>query len=256
MKTPKEIAIDAAKNAGQHVLKLSEQEIKFTKKNERDILAEADLQSEEIILSAIKLNFPTYSILSEEAGSEKQTSEYFWIVDPIDGTINYAKGSEDYCISIAFSHRDEIILGVIYQPALDKLYVAEKGKGAYLNGKRISVSSENETINALAATDNTSKSPFQTMNFQQLVQISTQVRQIRILGSVALHLAKVAEGQLDFYFKKRGHYWDLAAGVLLVQEAGGKVTDFTGNICKEISENLLASNGKLHEKALALITTK
>ena len=254
MSTPRSVAIDAAKEAGELLLQLSKEDIKYQMKSEHDILAEGDLQSEKIIIDKIKGSFPRHSILSEEKGEEDLDKEYLWVVDPIDGTINFSRKIEEYAISIGLCHNGEIELGVIYQPVTGKLYVAEKGKGAYLNDQKITVSKETKTNNSLVATDNSSKIDARTSTFQILSKICTEVRHIRIFGSGALHLTKVAEGKLDFYYKPRCNFWDVAAGIILIQEAGGKVTDFNGNPISQASKDILASNGHLHSSALSLIT--
>ncbi len=144
-------------------------------------------------------------------------------------------------------------MGLIYQPALDKLFVAEKGKGAFLNQTKIAVSHESELIKSLIATDSSSKIDKREDSFAVLSKICADVRHIRIFGSCALHMSRVAQGQLDFYYKSGFNYWDYAAGMLIVEAAGGKVTDFDGNPITQNSKNILASNSLLHEKALKLI---
>ncbi|MDQ3098910.1 MAG: inositol monophosphatase [bacterium] len=249
----KTVAMEAAIESGKLQIELSQRDLKFELKNPRDILAEGDTESEKIIIGKIKQNFPSHSIWSEEAGKEILDSEYLWVIDPIDGTISFARKIEDYCVSIALSHKGSIIFGLIYQPALNKMYIAEKGKGAFLNNEPISVSTESDLITTLAATDNTSKNDFQIKNFELLTRISTHVRQIRICGSVALHIARLAEGKLDLYFKNRFNYWDCAAGALILREAGGTVTDFDGKEFTQNSVNIVASNKIIHQSAIELI---
>jgi myo-inositol-1(or 4)-monophosphatase len=253
MHSPREVAIAAAKEAGALLLRLSEEDIRYTMKNQHDILAEGDLQSEEIILKHIKDAFPAHCILSEEKGEVIRDSEYIWVIDPIDGTINFSRKIEEFCISIALVHRGEIVLGVLYQPVLDKLYVAEKGKGASLNEQKIVVSKETALINALVATDITSNVDKRKETFDVLNTICADFRHLRIFGSSALHLAKIAEGKLDFYFKTAFNYWDFAAGILLIEEAGGKVTDVDGDRISKDSPNIIASNGILHKAAVELV---
>jgi myo-inositol-1(or 4)-monophosphatase len=248
-----EVAIESAREAGKIQLALSKSELKFEMKDPRDILAEGDLKSEKIILGAIRKNFPGHDIWSEEAGKSLSDSEYLWLIDPIDGTINFARGLEDYCVSIGLQHKGKIIMGMIYQPVTGKLYTAEKGHGSFLNGNKIHVSKETEIINTLIATDNTSKNEKQLTNFQLLQKISTQFRQIRIYGSVAIHLVKIAEGKLDIYFKNGFNYWDCAAALLILEEAGGSVTDFDGNDFSAESKNILATNGLVHQDMLELL---
>jgi myo-inositol-1(or 4)-monophosphatase len=249
----KQLAIEAAKQAGDLLLELSKQDIKYEMKNAHDIVADGDLQAEKIIIEKIKSQYPDHDILSEEAGKELKKSDFLWIVDPIDGTINFSRHIEEYCISIALSKNGQLILGVIYQPALDKLYVAEKGGGAYLNGEKLSVSSETKLVNSLVATDVSSRLEIRKITFDILKGICGLVRHIRVFGSGALHLARIGEGQLDFYYKPSFNYWDFAAGTIIIQEAGGQVTDFAGNPIQEDSKSIVASNGMLHQVGLRVI---
>jgi len=253
MSTYKEVAIAAAQEAGKVLLKLSQQDIKYELKSSHDILAEGDLKSESVIMEKIKAAFPSHSILSEEAGEEVHDVDFLWVIDPIDGTINFSRHIDEYCISIALVEKSEIVLSVIYRPTLNRLYVAEKGKGAFLNGEQLHVSSEPELINCIAAADNSSRIDIRTKTFEILTQLSAEVRHIRIFGSGALHLARLAEGQIDVYFKPRFNYWDYAAGVLLVKEACGTVTDFAGNDITRDSKEIIATNGLLHEHAIKFV---
>jgi myo-inositol-1(or 4)-monophosphatase len=141
---------------------------------------------------------------------------------------------------------------VVYHPVHQQLFVAEKGKGAYLNGQKLAVSSEATLVNCLAATDNTSHLKDRRKNFNLLVAVADEVRQIRVFGSAALHLVRVAQGQLDFYFKLRYNHWDYAAAALIVQEAGGTVTDISGQPLTRDSKSILAASGAIHSQAMAL----
>jgi myo-inositol-1(or 4)-monophosphatase len=249
----KKVAIEAAKEAGDVLLELAKTTIKYEMKNSRDIQAEADLRSEEIIIGRIKAAFPSHSIFAEESGEEISESEYLWAVDPLDGTINYSRGIEEFCISLALSQHGKTILGVIYHPVLKQLFVAEKGKGAYLNGQKLEVSGEAKLVNCLAATDNTSHLEDRRKNFNLLTKVADEVRQIRVFGSAALHLVRVAQGQLDFYFKLRYNHWDYAAAALIVQEARGIVTDMNGRPLTRDSKSILAASSAIHSQALTLL---
>jgi len=252
----KNVAIKAVKKAGLVLLALSKKEIYYEMKKKRDILAAGDLKSEQIIVQEIKKYFPQHDVLSEEEATEINHSEYLWVIDPIDGTINFSRNLEEYCISLALEVKGSLVLGVIYQPQTDKLYVAEKGCGAFLNNKKIKVSAESDMINMLLATDNSSSPVMRKINYQILAKVCNEVRHIRIFGSGALHLAKLAEGKIDIYYKykkSKTNYWDYAAGALLVQEAGGKVSDFLGRPFGERSDNIVASNGKIHQKILNIL---
>ncbi|MBI5229663.1 inositol monophosphatase [Candidatus Micrarchaeota archaeon] len=249
----KETALSAAKKSGKLLIDLSKNNANYEMKNVYDILAEADVESEQIIINEIKKAFPNHDILSEERGKTNTESDYLWIIDPLDGTINFSRGIDEYCISIAVERNGELILGVIYQPTTEKLFVAEKGKGAFLNNRRIQVSRENEIINSIPATDNSSKIESRITNYKILSAVCDKFRHIRILGSGALHLAKIVSGNIDVYYKTRFNYWDYAAGVLMVREAGGEVTDLKGNPIGKNSKDILASNGILHKPALELM---
>jgi myo-inositol-1(or 4)-monophosphatase len=252
----KEVAIAAAREAGAVLLEFSKSEVSYSMKNSHDIQAEADLEAERIIINKIRQHFPDHSILSEEAGEDEKSTEYLWVIDPVDGTINFSRHIEEYCISIALSRNGQIILGVIYQPALEKMFIAEKDKGAYLNGERLKVSANDKLINCLAGTDMiSSELSARELNSKLFLEISPVVRHMRIFGSSALHMARLAQGQLDFYFKLHYNHWDYAAGTLIVQEAGGTVTDAGGKPIDRNSESILASNSAIHSDALA-ITSK
>ena len=252
----RQVAIEAAKEAGEALLELSKSDVAYRMKNDHDIQADADLEAERIILSKIRQHFPNHSILSEEAGEDEKEAEYLWAVDPIDGTINFARHIEEYCISIALSQNNQPILGVIYQPALNKLFWAEKGQGAYLNNEKIKVSDTSQLIDCLGSTDMISSDMSdRERNIKLLAELSPLVRHLRIFGSGALHLARLAQGQLDLYFKMRYHHWDYAAGTILIQEAGGVVTDAQGKPITRDSRTILAANPAIHPLALE-ITSK
>jgi myo-inositol-1(or 4)-monophosphatase len=247
------IAVDAAKEAGKMLLKLAQKPVDYTMKNERDIQAQADLESEQAIKAKIKAAFPDHTILAEESGMEGEGSEYLWVIDPLDGTINYARGIEEYAVSIALCKNNEIILGVLYQPVQDRLLVAEKGKGAYVNGERMTLSGESELADCLAATDTTSDLKARRLNLETFTEVAAAVRHVRIFGSTALHLGRLAQGQIDFYFKYHCNYWDVAAGILIVQEAGGVVTDIHGKAFTREGATILAGTAAIHAKALRLL---
>jgi myo-inositol-1(or 4)-monophosphatase len=249
----KKVAIQAIQEAGAVLRKLYNKEAKFEMKNKHDILTVADLESEKIIINKIKKYFHDHSILSEEKGEEKNNSEFLWIIDPLDGTINFSRNIDEFCISIAVEQNGQLILGLIFEPLKNNLYLAEKDMGAFLNGKRISVSCENEAINSILATDNSSKIETRQKNYSILSNICADVRHIRILGSGALHLAKIASGKIDSYYKTKFNYWDYAAGILLIQEAGGIVTDFQGNKINKLSKDIIASNKELNAEITQLL---
>lgn len=249
----KDIAINAAKQTGKILLKMQKKDVKYEMKNEYDILAEADLAAEKIILSAIKENFPDHAILSEEAGEIPSNSPYLWLVDPLDGTINFSRKRDEYCISIALEFKGELILGIIYQPQKDRLYVAEKNKGAFFNGQPIRVSENKEIISMFFGSGTSPKPEFRKKAFRLLATICNDVRAVRIMGSAALELMNVAIGTLDVFYHIRYSYFDYAAGALLIEEAGGKVTDFAGQKIGRDSKDIVATNGKIHDEILDIL---
>jgi len=249
----KTVAISAAKAAGDQIQELAKEEITFKMKGPQDIQVEADLVAEKIIKDKIRENFSSHSILSEEAGEDVKEKEFLWIVDPLDGTINFARHIEEYCVSIALCHNDEIILGVIYQPTLDKLFWAEKGKGAYLNDRKISVATTSKLIDTMGAMDITSQLGARERNMNIFSKLLPLVRHMRIFGSSALHMARLAQGQIDIYFKMHYNYWDYAAGIIIVQEAGGIVTDAEGQPVSRDSETIVAGTAVIHPILLEII---
>jgi myo-inositol-1(or 4)-monophosphatase len=247
------VAVEAAKEAGDILLQLSKSPLKYKLKSARDIQAEADLKSESLIKARIKAAFPEHKILAEESGEEGTDSEYLWVIDPLDGTINYARGIEEYAVSIALCKNGQPILGVIYQPALDKLFVAERGKGAYLNGDKLNMGGESGLANCLAATDTTSNLEARRYNFEVLCKVASAVRHVRIFGSSSLHLARIAQGQIDFYFKAHCNYWDVAAGIVIIEESGGKVSDMKGQPLTRESDTILVATSIIYPEALNLL---
>ncbi|HUY85387.1 MAG TPA: inositol monophosphatase family protein [Candidatus Dormibacteraeota bacterium] len=249
----KDIAIQAARQAGDYTLEFLDKDVVYSMKTAHDIQAEADVGSEQIIIKTIKSAFPDHSIFAEESGHEDQRSDYLWIIDPIDGTINFSRHIEEYCVSIALSHKDKIILAVLYAPAMQQLIIAEAGKGAYLNDRKITVSSENKLINCLVATDNSSNIEGRKRNLAALGVFAPEVRHVRVLGSAAWCMGRIAQGQIDLYYKYAFNYYDYAAGILIVQEAGGTVTDMDGHPITINSQNIVATNGAMHQETLDFI---
>ncbi len=251
------IAIEAALEAGKflkaHVGKIKTIERKIGQ--ETNLVTEIDKQSEALIIKKIHEHFPSHAILGEESGAHAITSEYKWIIDPLDGTTNFTHGLPIYCVTIGIEHNGEIIAGVIYDPNADELFTAEKGKGAFLNGKKISVSSNDTLINSLLVTGfpyNIKENPENVV--EHFVNFLPVAQAVRRLGSAALDLAYVACGRFDGYWEVFLHPWDKAAGILLVKEAGGMVTNFSNDGNNIIyNPNTLATNGLIHSQMLDVI---
>lgn len=254
------VAVNTASKAGEWIkTKLGSIRQVSQKSSASDLVTEVDKGAETLIRNLILTHFPHHSILGEEgvaAGTESSDraleevadSEYLWIVDPIDGTTNFVHGFPFFCVSIALAHRGEVIVGVVYDPIRDELFVAEKGKGAYLKGKSMSVSAEKELEEALIATGfSTGRDTTEMDNLAGIQALLPKVRSLRAGGSAALHLAYVAVGRLSGFWQHGLNSWDAAAGCLLVSESGGKVTDIDGNPYTLSTRHVLATNGHLQD---------
>ncbi|MBS1731889.1 MAG: inositol monophosphatase [Bacteroidetes bacterium] len=224
------------------------------KEGVNNLVTEADHASEKAIIEVIHSRFPDHFILSEETGEIKSTSNYKWIIDPIDGTVNFANGIPICCVSVAVEKDGLMILGAVYNPIIGEFYFAEKGNGAYLNDKRIHVSTKEEILKSCLVTGfpytylDMPNGPIQA--FEKLIRRGIPVRR---LGSAAIDLCWVAAGRFDGFYEHNLQAWDSAAGFLLVEEAGGKVTDFTGAYYSPYQPRLLATNGKIHEDLRTVI---
>lgn len=222
-----------------------------------DLVTEVDKLSETRIIQIIKEHYPGHSIISEEVGEEIQDSDYQWIIDPIDGTVNFAHGIPICCVSIGLRHKDDLVLGAVYNPMMNELFFAEKGKGATLNGKPISVSKKSNFKKACLVTGfpykwpKTYEHPIKV--FERFIMEGLPVRR---LGSAAIDLCWVACGRFDGFWEYNLSSWDVAAGYLIVQEAGGTVTNFEGLPYSVFDKETLATNGLIHEDMLKLIRNK
>jgi len=230
---------------------------KITNKGDINLVTEADHASEKAILDVIKKEFPGHYILSEEAGEIIQDSSYKWIIDPIDGTVNFAHSIPLCCVSIAVEYNGEIVLASVYNPIMNELFFAEKGKGSTLNDKQIRVSKKQNVANACLVTGfpytylDMPNGPLQI--FEKLIRKGIPVRR---LGSAATDLCWVAAGRFDGFYEHKLQAWDSAGGYLIVEEAGGKVTDFKGNKFSPYQPHILATNGDIHDEMLAVINNE
>ena len=223
----------------------------FTITNKEGInnpVTEADLASEKIIFETIKAEFPDHFILSEEAGEIKMDSEYKWIIDPIDGTINFANGIPICCVSIGLERAGEVIMGAVYNPFMNEFFFAQRGFGATLNNKMIHVNQQPSLNKACLVTG----FPYTYLNMPNgpLDVFATLIRKgipVRRLGSAAIDLCWVAAGRFDGFYEHKLQAWDSAAGFLMVEEAGGKVTDFKGDRYSLYQPQIIATNGKIHD---------
>ncbi len=218
-------------------------------KSPKNFVTNVDLASEKLIISEIKKKYPTHQILSEEAGEKKTNSQYKWIIDPLDGTHNYMHSFPLFGVSIAVEHKGEVVSAVINVPLLNRMYVAEKGKGSYLNGKRIHVSKTNSLYHSLIVMDSLFDRYFERLT-ELLEKISPLVNAIRFPGAAIMDLSSVAVGEADAYICIHTNPWDVAAGMLLIKEAGGKITDYSGKPVDHYARNFIATNSLLHNAVL------
>ncbi|HJV64767.1 MAG TPA: inositol monophosphatase family protein [Geomonas sp.] len=249
-----EVAIAAATAAGelQKERLWSENEISY--KGTFDLVTEVDRRCEELIVARLKDAFPDHSFLAEENSYEIGKAPYKWIIDPLDGTTNYAHGFPWFCVSIALERNDKVLLGVIYHCMMDELFTAVKNGGAFLNGKPIRVSDRETLRRSLLATgfpyDRTRDNE---NNFQNFINFHLECRGVRRAGAAALDLAYVAAGRLDGYWECKLKPWDVAAGSLLVSEAGGEVTNYAGLPYSIYDHRIVASNGRVHQEMLEVL---
>ncbi len=239
-----------AREAGALVLGYFRQKVKIEYKGDVDLVTVADRTSEKFIVERVRALWPDFNIMGEEGTRQESGSEYRWYIDPLDGTTNFAHGYPVFCVSMGLEHRGEMIAGVLYDPTRDELFAAEKGKGAYLNGERIRVSQTRTMAESLLATGFPSHKRHKNPNIHFYHEITLRSHGVRRAGSAALDLANVACGRYDAFWEFNLNPWDTSAGVLLVQEAGGKVTRYDGSPFRIDSRETLASNGLLHEELM------
>jgi len=249
----KEVLLTVTKKAGASLKKdfynLKRSQIKL--KGEKDLVTTADLKSEKIVINAIKKNFPEHVILSEEAGLNQKTSDYMWVIDPLDGTTNFSYHNPIWNVSIAVTHKGKVIMGAVYIPLQDELFFAELNKGAYLNNKKFKAAkATNKNIDAYchgSGARNINKM-LKYYNYQKKNALDC-----RQLGSAAYELAYTALGRIDSILIPGANSWDVAAGALIVREAGGKVTDFKNKQWNIESQDILAANPKAHARIMKIV---
>ncbi len=242
-------AISIAKECGSILTSYYNKEnLSYTKKGYNDIATEADIASEKKAIEMIHAKYPDHIIYAEESGKEEGPGDYRWIIDPLDGTTNFKHRLPVFAISIALEIKGEIFCGVIYAPYLEEMFVAEKGKGAYLNEQKIQVSVTKGSELSLAATGFMPNKPEADENLNIWSHVSKSGYPLRRLGAASIDLAYTACGRFDAFWEFGLHAWDIAAGILLVKEAGGKVTTVKNKPIYVESTSILASNGTLHKK--------
>ena len=240
-----------AREAGALLMQYFHQGLKIEYKGDADLVTAADRASEALIRERIKKSFPTHDVLGEEQGLTDQGGDYRWYVDPLDGTTNFAHGYPVFCVSMALEHRSvaegQRVAGVVYDPTRDEMFTAERGKGAELNGKAIHVSKASQLKECLVATGFPSHKRHKNPNIFFYHEITLRTHGVRRAGSAALDLCNVASGRFDGFWEFNLNPWDTAAGALIVEEAGGKVSRFDGAPFLLDSRETLASNGLVHD---------
>jgi len=249
-------AVEAALAAGRIQKQYFRQPLEIGKKGPIDLVTAADLEVERMFRALVAERFPSHVVIGEEGTSSVPPgpARYRWIIDPVDGTTNFAHGLALFSVSIALEIDGRLEVGVIYDPMADELFTAERGGGARLNGRPIRVSSNSAIIDALLCTG----FPYSVHQERQqhvdvFAEFLRQAQAVRRLGSAALDLAYVAAGRFDGFWEERLHPWDIAAGVVIVAEAGGRTTGIDGNEIDVFGGHVIATNGRLHEAVLSVV---
>ena len=253
-------AIQTARDAGSILADRLGRALLISNKGDIDLVTEADLASEKLIIERIRSHYPRHAILAEESGASggsetAQGNDWKWIVDPLDGTTNYAHGYPCFCVSIALERAGSIEIGVVYDPTRDELFAAERGQGATLNDRTMRVSSVDDLNNSMLCTGfpyNVRERPNFASDF---AKFTMEAQAVRRDGSAALDLAYIACGRFDGFWEDGLKPWDTAAGVLLIEEAGGRVSDFTGGPLDIYTPKVLASNDLIHEHMMRVLGT-
>ncbi|MBN2299460.1 MAG: inositol monophosphatase [Deltaproteobacteria bacterium] len=248
-----EFAVQTGRKAGLFIHENFGLDLKVEHKGRIDLVTRVDMQAQQIIIQEIEKHFPDHGIVAEEGIRKEKESPFVWFVDPLDGTVNYVHGIPIFCVSLALYKRDEPYLGVCYNPISGELFWAQAGKGAYLENKAVGVSHTDKLVDALIVTG----FPYSSDDMQSLIgrfsRILQEVQGIRRLGSAALDLCYVACGRFDGFWESGLQSWDTAAGAVIVQEAGGRVSSFSGSVFSPLRGEIVASNSLIHEKLIGLM---
>jgi myo-inositol-1(or 4)-monophosphatase len=232
--------------------------LQVSSKGPGDFVSSADKRTEKTIIEELQKAHPEYGIVTEETGIiNKSNIKNRWIIDPIDGTMNFLNGIPQFAISIAYEENNEIICGVIFNPITNEMFCAEKGNGAYLNNSRIRVSNKKKLKDALLVTGGPNgASKIKNKIYSEYINVSNNVSNVRKFGSAALDMAYVACGRFDGYWQRELNYWDIAAGVIILREAGGFIDFFEDDLSYPLKKNVLASNSNIHQELKELINKK
>lgn len=245
-----DVAIEIAREAGQVLM--SHRGVSFELKGEHDLVTAADRASEQLVVKHLKARFPDHGIVAEEGGNAERRSEFCWYVDPLDGTTNFAHGYPAWNVTLGLAKNDEMIAGVVFDPQNNELFAAERGSGARLNGAPIHVSKAPTLNDSLVSTGFPSRRRHQNVNIHFYYQLAMATHGVRRGGSAALDLAYTACGRLEAFWEFGLNPWDMAAGILLVEEAGGQTSGMRGEPLSLHGPYLLADNSLVHDETLAL----
>ncbi len=251
LKKEKSIALQAVKNASRILIHHFGKKEKIKEKENKSLVATADLEANKAIIKIIKKNFPKHSILSEETGFEDNKSDYQWVIDPLDGTHNFLHALPLFGTLIALEYKNQTVLGILHFPILKITAIAEKNKGSFLNGKRIKVSNKKNLEHSFILFEYAYANRMEKVEF--LKKLIHKTIDVRNFGSAAYDLLLIACGKCDGFVILSTHEWDIAAGFLLVEEAGGKITDLRGKIWDIQQNKFVVSNGKVHKELIKYV---
>jgi myo-inositol-1(or 4)-monophosphatase len=255
MKNPLDIAIDLAKETGEIQMSSLGKKHDVEFKGVINIVTEVDKKCEELIVNRLQKEFPSHDLLAEEGSGRRREAEYRWIIDPLDGTVNYNHGHPFFGPSLALERRGELVLGVVYMPFTDEIFIAEKGSGAVCNDKKINVSTESNLQNSLLATGfayNVQEGE-QLNNIEHFTHFIMKARAVRRGGMAEGDLCFLAMGRFEGFWELFLKPWDIAAGIVIIKEAGGVVTDFKGLDVDTYGSEIVASNGLIHQAVLDVL---
>ncbi len=247
-----ETAVEIAREAGTLLANLFEKRIGFELKGDFDLVTAADRASEKLVVERISTHFPSHSIVAEEGGGHESGGEFRWYVDPLDGTTNFAHGYPLFNVTLALEKAGELIAGVIYDPIRQEMFAAELGGGAYLNNRRVHVSKVERLADSLLITGFPSYKRHLSVNVHFFHQAAMATHGVRRSGTAALDLAWVAAGRADGFWEFGLKPWDMAAGILLVEEAGGRCSDMRGDARSVKGPHLVATNGRIQDETIGL----
>lgn len=253
----KQVAVRAAFRSGEILNRYFGKPLQISKKGVMDLVTEADVASEKSIIATIHETFPDHAILAEESGASGTDQSDLWIIDPLDGTTNFAHHLPIFAVSIAYCHNDEVVMGIVFNPVTGELYDAAKDEGARLNGESIYVTATDSVGESLLVTGfpYTVRTQYPTDQMTRFGRCLTTSQGIRRLGSAALDLCYVAAGRFDGFWEENLKPWDTAAGMCIVLEAGGKITDFSGSHYTIMDKQILATNSHIHQQMVDLLNT-